>query len=212
MAFLVIYWICAEIILGFARDPIADTYTGNVYLVTSKNGSLINTKLKAKLKLDVVDNGHVFDRRPGISGDGVRLEFTGGDLDILKSYGVPAEMINGDERDMTFSESFCQVNKIGVEKRGAFFGSTLTDYSGGQSSYAATFHMGFGKPMPGEMGCGKMHLGVVDFKTVQLAMDDLHPSGYILANLTRDSHISIVQRLIMSARFDRDTMITDFGH
>lgn len=212
LSILVIYWVCAEILFGFFRDPIADTYTGNVYLVTNQNGHLVNTPLKAKLKLDVVDQGYVYDRRPGVYGDGVRIEFTGGDLDILQRYGVPAEMINGDNRQMTFAEAYCQVNRVGVEKLASFFGGYLTDYRGGQTSYAAAFHLDFGKPQPGVMNCGKVHLGVVDFGTMHFAMDDLNPSGYIFTNLNRDSHISPLQKMIMMFRFDRRTMSTDFGH
>jgi hypothetical protein len=210
--FLVVYWICAEGILGFVRDPIADTYTGNVYLVTNKDGHTYNTPLKAKLKLDVVDNGYVFDRRPGVTGDGIRMEFTGDDLEVLKRYGIPAEMINGDGRDMAFAESFCQISKVGVEKYGNYFGGSLGDYTLSRASYAAAFHLGFGKPQPGVINCGKAHLGVLDFNKLQFAMDDLNPDGYIFADLRRDSHISFVQRMVMSARFDSRTIITDFGH
>lgn len=212
MAVLIAFWVIAEIIFGIVRDPVADTYTGNVYVVTNQNGHLVNTPLKAKLKLDVVDKGYVYDRRPGIYGDGVRMEFTGGDLEILQRYGVPAEMINGDSRQMTYAEAFCQVNKVSVEKLAPFFGGYMSDYQGGQTSYAAAFHLNFGKPQPGVMNCGKVHLGVVDFDTMQFAMDDLNPNGYIFANLNRDSHISPFQKMIMMFRFDRRTMSTDFGH
>lgn len=182
-----------------------------MYLVTNQNGRLVNTPLKAELKLDVVDSGYVYDRRPGVTGDGVRMEFTGEDLEILKRYGVPSEMINGDNRQMTFAEAFCQVNNVGAKKLASFFGGDQSDYGGGFTNYAAVFHLDFGKPLPGNMNCGKVHLGVLDFKNMQFAMDDLNPTGYIFARLTRDGHISLGQRMIIKFRFDRRTMLTDFG-
>lgn len=209
VTFLVIYWICAEILFGFFRDPLADTYTGNVYVVTQKNGMKYTKPLRVNLKLDIVDAGHIYDRRPGVNNDVVRMEFTGPDVALLTKYGVPAQMLNSDGRKIPFEEPVCSVTTVKTEQRGPLFGST--EYRGGYTNYAVTFHLSFGTPLPGKMDCGKIHLGVLNFNHLQFAMDELNPNAYIYTDMKRDSHISLFQRLIMKYRFDRNKPETGFG-
>jgi hypothetical protein len=211
MALLIVFWIAAELLFPFVRDPIADTYRGDVFVVTSKNGQQVVTPLQAKLKLDVVDKGYIFDRRPGVTSDGVRLEFSGGDLDILARYGIPTQMINPNGEFRPFAQAFCATKPAVVEKFAPFFAGSKAGYEGYLTNYANAFHLTF-MNMPGDMNCGSGHLGIIDFDNVQFALDKTSPHGYIVANLTRDSHISFVQRMIMKLRFDRQTMKTTFGN
>lgn len=211
LALLIAFWVLAEILFGFVRDPVADTYRGNVYVVTNKNGVQVVTPLKAKMKLDVVDKGYVYDRRPGVTSDGVRVEFTGGDLDILARYGIPAAMLNTDGSYKPFDEAFCDVKSIDARNNASFFAGYNAGYSGFITSYGLAYHMTF-MNMPGEKNCGAGHLGVIDFDIVQFALDKTSPHGFIVATLERDSHISFVQRMIMRLRFDPSEPKATFGH
>ncbi|MBI6882485.1 hypothetical protein [Pseudomonas putida] len=211
VAVLIPFWILAEIFFAFVRDPLADTYTGSVYAVTRNDkGVQVVTPLKAKLKLDVVDTGVIYDRRPGVSHDGLRIEFTGADLGVLSRLGIPNQMLTPDGVKKAFAEPYCQASKMKSEKLASFFAGFNNDYDGGYTSYGKAFHMTF-RSDAGGMNCGSAHLGVIDFNNVQFALDNLSPSGYVFANLTRDSHISFVQRMIMKFRFDRDNIKTIFA-
>jgi hypothetical protein len=210
LVWLMIFWGVAELFYGFTRDPLADTYTGDVYLVTVRNGKQVNTALDAKLKLDVVKSGRVYDRRgPDVYGHGVRMEFTGKNLDVLRKIGVSPEMINQDGRHIPFGDAFCGVSKVTHMANGKLFGGNQENYTGEEFDYAETFNLEFSSAY--NLNCGKVHLGVLTFNELQLAMDEINPNGYIFADLKRDSHISPIQRWIMSMRFSRDDVETTFG-
>lgn len=211
VALLIVFWVLAEILFGFVRDPIADTYTGKVFVVTSSaTGTQVITPLQAQMKLDVVDKGFVYDRRPGVHRDGVRIQLTGGDLDILARYGIPAEMINADGSHRPFAKSFCEVKSVDARRQASFFAGYKIGYDGWVTSYPMAYHLSFWN-LPGELNCGSGHLGIVDFNTVQFALDKTSTHGFIVATLTRDSHISFIQRMIMRLRFDPRDMKATFG-
>lgn len=210
VAILVAFWVLAEVMYGFLRDPIADTYTGEVFVVTNKDGRQLVTPLQAKLKLDVVDKGYIYDRRPGVFADGVRAEFTGGDLEILSRYGIAAPMINAEGASRPYADAFCEVKKVDARKNASFFAGLKSGYDGYQTDYAAAFHLTF-LNMPGQMNCGTGHIGVIDFNTIQYAIDGTSQHGFIVATLTRDSHISFFQRMIMKMRFSRSDIKTTYG-
>lgn len=212
MAILIGFWVLAEILFGFLRDPVADKYTGSVFVVTTnKEGIRVVTPLSAKMSLDVVDKGFIFDRRPGVSSDGVHIELTGGDLDILARYGIPAQMLKTDDSFKPYVDAFCGVKKMDAQRHASFFAGFTAGYQGFITSYPVAYHMTF-MNMPGEKNCGNGHLGVIDFNTVQFALDGTSSHGFIVATLTRDSHISFFQRMIMKLRFDPSTMKTTLGN
>lgn len=206
-----VFWIFAEILFGFYRDPVADSYTGSVFVVTTnKEGGQVVTPLQAKMSLDVVDKGVIYDRRPGVSSDGVRIQLTGGDLDILARYGIPAQMLKTDDTYKPYADAFCDIKKVDARKNSPFFAGFKAGYDGWVTSYPMAYHMTF-MNMPGDKNCGAGHLGVIDFNTVQFALDGTSAHGFIVATLTRDSHISFIQRMIMKFRFDPTTIKPTFG-
>lgn len=211
MALLIAFWVLAEILFGFLRDPVADLYTGSVYVVTSnKDGGKVVTPLGAKMTLDVVDKGFIFDRRPGVNSDGVSIQLTGADLDILARYGIPAELLKTDDTFRPYVDSFCDVKKVDARKNASFFAGFKAGYDGWVTEYPMAYHMTF-MNMPGSKNCGSGHLGVIDFNTVQFALDGTSSHGFIVATLTRDSHISFIQRMIMKFMFDPTTIKPTFG-
>ena len=212
MALLIVFWVLAEILFGFLRDPIADSYTGSVYVVTqNKEGGQVVTPLQAKMSLDVIDKGLVYDRRPGVTSDGVRILLTGADLDILARYGIPAQMLKTDDAFRPYADAFCDVKKVDARRNASFFAGYKAGYDGWATDYAMAYHMTF-MNMPGDKNCGAGHLGVIDFNTVQFALDGTSTHGFIVATLTRDSHISFIQRMIMKLRFDPSKDKPKFGN
>lgn len=210
VTFLIGFWVLAEVLFGFLRDPIADTYTGEVYVATTDDrGRTVQHPIKVTMKLDVVDRGLVYDRRPDVLFDGFRVEFSGEDVAKLRSIGVPEKFLRSGDEKSRFAERFCQVSRVTPDKAATFFGNYPKDYSGGYTDYAAAFHLRFTKgdtPI-----CKKMHLGVVDFDRVQFAMDDFNKKWFVIGDLERDSHLSPLQWLIMKLRFDRDGIKTTYG-
>jgi hypothetical protein len=206
-----LFVVAAELFYAFNRDPLPDTYTGNVYLVTVKDGRQVNTPLGAKLKLDVVERGYVYDRRPGVEGSGVRMEFSGENLDVLRKLGVSPEMINNDGRHIPFADAYCRSQEVTHKKNADLFGGHQADYKGVEFDYGQAFNLKFTKGPSATLNCGAVHLGVLNFNELQFAMDELNPKGYIFADLKRESHISLFQRTIMAWRFNRNNMQTTFG-
>lgn len=211
LVLVLIFVVCVELFYGFYRDPLADTYTGDVYLVTVKDGRQVNTPLGAKLKLDVVETGYVYDRRPGVSGSGVRMEFSGENLDVLRKLGVSAPMINHDGRMIPFGDAYCRTSGVTHQADADLFGGHQENYKGIEFDYARAFNLKFTKGSGSDLNCGAVHLGVLNFNELQFAMDEINPKGYIFADLKRDSHISWFQRTIMALRFDRNTVQATFG-
>lgn len=211
LALMIAFWVLAEILFGFIRDPIADTYRGGVYVVTNKNGVQVVTPLQAEMKLDVIDRGYVYDRRPGVTSDGVRIELTGGDLDILARYGIPAQMLKTDDTYKPYADAFCDVKSVDARSNAPFFAGFKAGYSGFKTTYGLAYHMTFANRAD-EKNCGSGHLGIIDFDIVQFALDKTSPHGYIMATLQRDSHISFVQRMIMWFRFDPTKVKPTFGN
>jgi hypothetical protein len=204
-----IFVLLAELFYGFYRDTLPDTYTGDVYLVTVKDGRQVNTPLGAKLKLDVVETGYVYDRRIGVDGSGVRMEFSGENLDVLRKLGVSPQMINHDGREIPFADAYCRTSGVTYQTHAGLFGGHQEYYKGVEFDYAKAFNLKFGK---GEsLKCGVVHLGVLNFDELQFAMDELNPKGYIFADLKRESHISWFQRTIMALRFSRNNVQVTFG-
>lgn len=209
LVIIIAFCFAAELFYAFYRDPLVDTYTGKVYLVTTKEGRQINTPIGANLKLDVVETGYVYDRRPGANGSGVRMEFSGDNLNVLRKLGVSPQMINHDGRQISFADAYCETNGVTHRANGEFFGGHQEDYKGNEYLYARTFHLKFTKGS--DLNCGAVHLGVLNFAELQFAMDDINPKGYIFADLKRDSHISWLQRTIMALRFSRYHVPATFG-
>jgi hypothetical protein len=118
-------------------------------------------------------------------------------------------MINQDGREIPFADAFCRANKVTHQANGSFFGGPQENYKGYYFDYARTFNVMFSKVT--DLNCGVVHLGVLNFDELQLAMDEINPNGYIFADLKRDSHISPLQRWIMSFNFDRNKVQATFG-
>jgi hypothetical protein len=200
---------CIEIAMGFVRVPLEDTFTGQVFLVNPNgNGYDVVTPIDANLKLDIVIPGIIYGRKPGVAGRGVRLEFTGNDVDTLRKLGVPTELINSDGREMSFAEAFCSAHKVEYQDEPKFINNFnhTKDYNFYRKGYHIITSLDWS-----EKTCGKIHIATSDFDNMQLVMDDINNRTFVLAQLKRDSHINFIQRLILKFRF-KENMIYFAGN
>lgn len=180
---LVVFWLIAEVVFGFWRSPVADRWVGEVYLEDSVKRT--HTPIDAKLDLDIVNLGNVFDRRPvGNSGSGYHISFSGKDVETLRKIGVPARFIA--EKGENYERSFCSIkeytsfpSKIEKLTFGVVGDSQFTGHC--PDSIIDFYEPEFGVPRFDSM---RFTLGFAGKYNV-------------FAKLRRETHISFIQRYIM---------------
>lgn len=204
-AFLCVFWIVGEILLGFNRTPMADTFTGNVYFYTQINGVKKLEPLNAQVKVDVIDLGYIYDRVRSLSGPGLRIKFTG-DTSLLKQYGIDPGLMREDSQG-----GICEVKQSNSRTQAPMFVTgVMTEHAGLESYYASVHHMTFFKIQDDDIDCKKIHLGILNSNDVQIALDGLNANGFVFADLTRDSHISFIQRMVMMLRPNQEGLLAKF--
>lgn len=194
ITFLIPFWILGEIFLGFIRSPLGDRYTGEVYVVTEKHGFPKPVQLNAKLDVELGDSLDFFDK---INGGNIRLKFSGEDLNKLKQAGIDPAFL-GEKNN-----SSCIIEKSKTARNQSFFAGFDNSYEGGYSSYSYATDYTL-RRMPDKPNCHAIHIGVIDFDNIQLAVTDLNPTSFVFASLTRDSHIGFIQRMVLKLRYNRD--------
>lgn len=195
--FLIPFWILGEIFLGFIRDPLKDTYTGEVYVVTERNGFPKPVPLKANLDVDLGGGLDFFDK---LGGGGIRLRFTGEDLDTLRKAGVDPAFL---DKNNSYT---CSPEKRKTTRFREFFAGFDNSYDGGYTSYSYAHDLAFRK-VADKPDCHAIHIGVIDFDNIQVAISELNPTSFVFASLTRDSNIGFIQRMIIKLRYNRDEPI-----
>ncbi|AYN11773.1 hypothetical protein [Pseudomonas putida] len=196
MKFLIPFWIVGEVALGLIREPLGDKYTGEVYVVTEKNGFPKPVPLKAKLDAYLMDGAALY----GNLGTGsIRLIFSGDDLDTLKKAGIDPAFLGEN------TKSACSPYKSRTTKNREFFAGHDNSYDGWLTSYSYAFDLAF-RNAPDTPNCHEMHVGIIDFDNIQIAVSGLNSSSFVFASLTRDSEIGFVQRMLMKLRYDRNDL------
>ena len=192
MGFFCVFWLIGEIFLGYNRTPMADTFKGNVYFYTLKNDVKILEPTGAQVRVDLIDQGYIYDRVRGISRSGLRIKFSG-NTDIIKKYGIDQKFMSDDEGGI------CEPVHTASYDRGQFFVSGVKpEHLTFNFRYVARHHMSFSKPTNNDINCKQIHVGIVNSVNIHVAFDGLNAGGLVFASLKRDSHIPFIQRMVMS--------------
>lgn len=205
MGFFCVFWLIGEIFLGYNRTPMADTFKGNVYFYTLKNGVKILEPTGAQVRVDLIDQGYIYDRVRGISRSGLRIKFSG-NTDIIKKYGIDQKLMSENGEG-----GICQAVKTNSYDDGPFFVSGVKpEHLKFDFHYASRHHMTFPKPVGTDIDCKQIHVGIVNSDNIHVAFDGLNAGGLIFASLERDSHIPFIQRLVMMIRSKKDGELATF--
>lgn len=187
---LITFWVLADIVLGFVRNPLDDQFKGSVGII---NGNKIE-HIDATMTLDMLEKGFTINRRPGIYETGAHLTFEGKDSQTLLALGLPSNFVESDER-WQYKQGFCQLT--GIKSSSSSNGLNPQDRHIQRG--VLTFNS------KGE-GCMAFNVAITDFDHVEFTN---YTPGYsfdyknvVYANLERDSRLGFIQRTIMRMRFD----------
>jgi hypothetical protein len=194
IALILLTALVGEIIYGYNRPVIADNYEGSVYLVNRKGQKI---PLAVTLKLDLLSPGVVFDKKPGVDSRSLHIRFDGNDVAVLKKLGIDEKLIGEN-----------------VDKNG--YGSVVCGADGTREFNVAGYAPGYrllvsehyiNKPIfQKNVKCPlNMFFGLESFDEGQFAISDISPDYLIVADVTRNSRFSPLQRWIMKYRYSKDS-------
>ena len=185
---LITFWVLADIVLGFVRNPLDDQFKGSVGII---NGNKIE-HIDATMTLDMLEKGFTINRRPGIYETGAHLTFEGKDAQTLLALGLPSNFVESEDR-WQYKQGFCQLT--GIKSSSSSNGLNPQDRHIQRG--VLTFNS------KGE-GCMAFNVAITDFDHVEFTIykPGLYPNGVIYASLDRDSRLSLIQRTIMRMRFN----------
>jgi hypothetical protein len=191
VVFLVLTTLAGEVVFGYNRHPLADNYIGDVYLIDAKNKQI---PLHVKMKLDVIDSGLIYDRKPGVTGKALHIVFSGENTKVLKNLGISDQLFEDKQNEQFYAEGTCDIQKSENEGyRGGYIPS------GGPLVESYRFKMA--KSYGQQAQCPEtLLLGVKDFDEMQFAISGISKDYLVVAELRRDSRISFMQRTIMRWR------------
>lgn len=197
IVFLLLTSLAGEIFYGYNRSPIADDYTGTLFLLDRNDKKI---PIDVNIKLAVIDPGRVYDRKPGVSFQSLHIELDGKNekaIKALKALGIDEKLFAENAKDLPYDNAVCSFTRGTVQKdvRGYIPGTWLV------RSYNIKI-----KPASYDtVKCPEsMHFGAVDFDRAQFAITDISKSFIIVAELERDSRISFIQRMIMKHRYSKN--------
>lgn len=187
---LVGFWVIAEVVLGFVRNPLDDQFTGSVGII---NGSKI-ANVDATMTLDMLEKGFTINKRPEIYNTGVRLTFDGKDVATLTSLGLPNQFVENQDR-WQYQQGFCELNGVKTEGAGPSANPEKPSMQRGVLTFTSSSE-----------GCMPFVVAITDFDHIEFST---YQRGYsferknvVYASLERDSRLSLIQRTIMRMRFD----------
>jgi hypothetical protein len=187
---LVGFWVIAEVVLGFVRNPLDDQFTGSVGII---NGNKI-AQVDATMTLDMLEKGFTINRRPDIYNTGVRLSFDGKDAQTLTALGLPNKFLDNEDR-WKYEQGFCELNGVKTDSAGAGLNPEKMRMHHGELTFTSSTE-----------GCMPFIVALTDFDHIEFST---YQRGYsfdrknvIYASLERDSRLSFIQRTIMRMRFD----------
>lgn len=185
-------------ILPNIRTPIADNWIGKVYIADS-TGKL--TPIDVKLNLKMFDPGYVTDRKPGVHGAAMHLEFSGNDVDKLKALGINDNFIEGRHNERTFyPNQLCEISKAVSLKDVSPYGRSLPYFI---KNYLMEVSDNIAGGYTNDLGCPKtMHFGISSFEEAQFAINGPTEDHYLVAQLERDSRWSWIEKMRISSMFN----------
>lgn len=185
---LIAFWVLADIVLGFVRNPLDDQFTGSAAII---NGAKAN-HIDATMTLDMLDSGFVINKRPDIDETGVRLTFDGKDVATLNTLGLQNNFVESENR-WQYKEGYCQLTGVRTD--------SLSNGLNPENLHTQRAKLTF--VSKGE-GCMAFNVAITDFDHIEFSTykPGLYPDGVIYASLDRDSRLSLIQRTIMRMRFD----------
>lgn len=185
---VVVFWVIAEVVMGFVRNPLDDQFKGKVAII---NGAKAN-HIDATMTLDMLDSGFLINKRPGIAETGVRLTFDGKDVPTLNALGLPNNFVESEKR-WQYKSGFCQLTGVRTDP--------LSNGLNPENLHTQRAKLTF--VSKGD-GCMAFNVAISDFDHVEFTIykPGLYPNGVIYASLDRDSRLSLIQRTIMRMRFN----------
>ncbi len=201
---LIIFWLLAEIVFGLFRNPFPDRYEGDVTVLYYPKGGRFSPDRVAienvKMQVDIIDSGYIYDRRPRVNGDGVRVKFVGENAEKLKQTKLPEMFF--ESAGTYFASGVCNFKELSsTSGRHRFImGMKYPNGDSDYRSYGRTYSFEFsGKE------CPPMEVGILSFNEIEvlLGKTTFDNNFAILGRLERNSHINPIQRLMMWVRFDK---------
>ncbi|MDD2005073.1 hypothetical protein [Pseudomonas putida] len=184
------FWIVAEVVLGFVRNPIDDTFTGSVAII---NGSKA-TPIQAMMTLDMLEEGFTINKRPGIYNSGARFTFDGKDVPTLNAVGIQKNFVESEGR-WQYQEGFCELMAVKTDPMSNGLNPENLHTQRGVLTFTSR-----------GQGCMAFNVAITDFDHIEFST---YQRGYsferknvVYASLERDSRLSFIQRTIMRMRFD----------
>lgn len=195
IVFLLLTSVAAEIFFGYHRSAMADDYKGAVFLVDRNQKKI---PMDVTVKVAVIDPGRVFDRKPGVQGRSLHIEFSGKDVDVLKKLGIDDRLFAGNAGDLSYSQTTCSANQGTTQKN-------ATGYVPG-TFLLRSDHIKNHNYDTNSVKCPEsMHFGMESYDEAQLAITDISKGYIVVAALERDSRISWIQRMIMHHRYKNNS-------
>ncbi|MCS4061713.1 hypothetical protein [Pseudomonas putida] len=190
---VVILAICtfsADFVYGkWLRDPFADSYIGKVYLI---NTSMKKIPLDITMKIRYFTHDPINDRKVGINGKAIKIEFSGRDVAVLNKVGINERFFASEQVGGNYLDRVCEINKKEV------FDSIKT-FDGKYRGYTSkTYHYTITDDHGQQQECPKsMYFSIKDFDHIDFGIDKLKSQMIVVAEMKRDSHIGFLQRLLM---------------
>jgi hypothetical protein len=191
---LLLTTLLGEIIYGYNRDPMADDYVGQVYIIDIKGKK---TPLKVTLKLAMIDPGRIYDRKPGVSDRSLHIQFDGEHLKGLSLLGIDEKLFASYAKNLSYSNSVCSATR-GTTRKGVF-----SRYTGKVILRSYDFQI---KHRDWDViRCPEsVHFAMSSFDEAEFAITNLTGGYVIAADLERKSRISFIQRMIMKHRYNKN--------
>lgn len=185
---LVVFWVIAEVVMGFVRNPLDDQFKGSVAII---NGPKAN-HVDATMTLDMLEAGFVINKRPDVYETGVRLTFDGNDVPALNALGLQKNFVENENR-WKYTQGYCELTGIQTDP--------LSNGLNPQDLHTQRAKLTF--VSEGD-GCMAFKVAITDFDHIEFSTykPGLYPEGVIYASLDRDSRLSLIQRTIMRMRFE----------
>lgn len=187
-AILIAFWVLADIVMGFVRNPLDDRFTGSVAII---NGAKAN-HIDATMTLDMLEKGFTINKRPDIDNTGVRFTFDGNDVPALNALGLQNNFVESENR-WQYKEGFCELNGVKTDSLAMGLNPENTHVQRAKLTFTSS-----------GVGCMAFNVAITDFDHIEFSTyrPGIMPSGVIYASLERDSRLSLIQRTIMRMRFD----------
>jgi hypothetical protein len=190
---LVVFWVIAEVVMGFIRNPIDDRFTGSVAIINGTKAKHIDSTMT----LDMLDSGFLINKRREIYETGVRFTFEGKDVPALNALGLRNNFVTSEDH-WRYSDGFCQLTGVKTDSLSMGLNPENRHFQRGILTFESK----------GD-GCMAFNVAITDFDHIEFTTykRGLYPDGVIYASLDRDSRLSFIQRTIMRMRFE--SWVTD---